>query len=188
MKIRNEVLIKRPIDEVWAAISDIPRVARCAPGAELIESRSDDTHVGTIGVRLGPVALKFKGVVQFLERDEAGYRIVAKAQGNEEKARGNANADVVFALTPADGGTRISVDSDIQLAGSIAQYGRGTALIQGTAQALMAQFAKNLDASLSDPDSAEAGASKEIGLTSTLAKGIWNAGAGMLRRGDTDKA
>ena len=187
MKIHNEVRIKVPLDEVWNALNDIPRVARCAPGAELLESRADDSHVGTVAVKLGPIALKFKGTVAFVERDEANHRFLAKAQGNDEKGRGTARADVVFVLVEADGGTRISVESDIQLAGSIAHYGRGTALIQSTAQVLMDQFAKNLEANLtslrSGNDAPEPEAAKEIGVASLVAKGLWNAGAGLLKKG-----
>ena len=184
MKIKNEVRIQIPIAEVWVALNDIPRIARCAPGAELLESRPDDSHVGTIGVKLGPIALKFKGTVSFIERDAANHRVLAKAQGNEVKARGTARADVTFTLSEVDGGTKISVDTDILLAGSIAQYARGTALMQSTAQVIMDQFAKNLEANLSashDGSQAPPEAAREIGIASVVAKGLWNAGKDLLK-------
>ncbi len=181
MKIKNEMRIAAPVDAVWAAIDDIPRVARCAPGAELLEQREDGTCVGRIGVKLGPVALKFKGTVVFVEKDAVAHRVVAKAKGNEEKARGTASADVIFTLTPDGETTKVLVDSDIQLAGSIAQYGRGTALIQGTAQALMDQFAKNLEADLNGVEGVAGG---DISLTKVVAQGLWNAGTGMFRKKD----
>jgi len=177
MIIKNEILIQADIADIWTALNDIPRVARCAPGAELLESRPDDSHVGTISVKLGPIALKFKGTVSFIERDEASHRVLAKAQGNEEKARGTARADVAFVLSEVDGGTKISVESDIQLAGSIAQYARGAALLQSTAQVIMNQFAKNLEANLSGSTETV----KEIGVASAVAKGLWNAGKDLLK-------
>ena len=182
MKIRNELRLNVPIEQAWEALNDIPRVARCAPGAKLLESRPDDSHVGTIAVKLGPVALTFKGTVAFLERDAAAHRVVAKAQGNEEKARGTAQADVVFTLTDEEGGTRLSVDTDVTLAGYIAQYGRGAALIQSTAQVIMNQFARNLEADLNAGGDG-AVLQKEISGARVLAQGLWNAGAGMLRQG-----
>ena len=177
MKITNDIVIAAPIADIWTALNDIPRVALCAPGAELLESRPDDSHVGTVSVKLGPISLKFKGTVSFIERDAASYRVLAKAQGNEEKARGTARADVVFALSEVEGGTKIAVESDIQLAGSIAQYARGAALLQSTAQVIMNQFAKNLEANLSGSTEA----AKEIGMASTVAKGLWNAGKDLLK-------
>ena len=178
MKIKNEMLIKAPLEAVWAAMDDIARVARAAPGAELLERRDDGAYIGRIGVKLGPVALKFKGAVTFLERDEALHRVVAKAKGNEEKARGTASADVVFTLSPQGDGTNVLVESDVQLAGSIAQYGRGVALIEGTAQTLMNQFASNLEADLNGAEQEHRG---DISLTKVVAQGLWRAGVDALR-------
>ena len=183
MKIRNELRLNVPVEEAWELLNDIPRVARCAPGAKLIESRPDDSHVGTIAVKLGPVALTFKGTVAFLEKDAAAHRVVARAQGNEEKARGTAQADVVFTLSGEEGASRLVVDSDITLAGYIAQYGRGAALIQSTAQVIMNQFARNLEADL-NAGGEGAAIQKEISGARVLAQGLWNAGAGLLRKGD----
>ena len=179
MKIKNEIRIAAPVPVVWATLDDIPRVARCAPGAELLEQKEDGTCVGRVGVKLGPVALQFKGTLQFTERDEAALRVVAKAKGAEEKARGTASADVVFQLHDDNGGTKIIVESDVQLAGFIAQYGRGAALIQSTAQAIMNQFAKNLEADLNGAQAAPAG---DISLAKVVAQGLWSAGKDAFRK------
>lgn len=149
MKIRNSFRIPAGIDEAWEVLNDVPRVARCAPGAQLLEERPDGSYVGTVAVRLGPVALSFKGVFAYKEKDLAARRVLAEASGSETKARGTARADVVFQLTADGDGTRVEVDSDVTLAGSIAQYGRGAALIQSTAQVIIDQFAKNLAIELS---------------------------------------
>ena len=179
MKIKNEIKIGAPIEAVWTALDDIPRVARCAPGAELLEQKEDGSCIGRVGVKLGPVALQFKGSVQFTERDEAARRVVAKAKGAEEKARGTASADVLFQLHEVDGGTKIVVESDVQLAGFIAQYGRGAALIQSTAQAIMNQFAKNLEADLAGVEVAPTG---DISLAKVVAQGLWTAGKEVFRK------
>ena len=180
MKIVNELQLNVPIETAWAALNDIPRVARCAPGAKLLESRPDDSHVGTISVKLGPVALSFKGVVSFLERNAENHSVVARAEGNEEKARGSAKADVVFTMHSTEAGTRLVVESDITLAGYVAQYGRGAGLIQSTAQVIMSQFAKNLEADLNS--GGEAALQKDISGGKVLAQGLWNAGKGLISR------
>lgn len=149
MKIANRFRVPLPVSEAWIALNDIPRVAPCAPGAQLIEERPDGSYVGTVSVKLGPVALTFKGTLAYKERDEANHRVVAEASGSETRARGTARALVTFVLSPDGDGTRVDVDTDVQLAGSIAQYGRGAALIQSTAQVLMDAFAKNFAAQLS---------------------------------------
>lgn len=144
MKIHNEFIIPLPPAEAWQILNDIPRVANCVPGAKLIEQKDDKSYVGTVAVRLGPVSLSFKGVFTYKEIDENAHRVLAEASGNEQKARGSARADVEFVLTSHQAGTRVDVDTDVQLAGSIAQYARGGTLVQSTAQVLMNQFAKNL--------------------------------------------
>ena len=144
MKIRNSFRIPLPPDQAWAVLNDIPRIAGCAPGAELLEQRPDGAYVGTVAVRLGPVALSFKGTFAYKDRDDAARRVVAEASGSEQKARGTARAAVIFTLTEEGTGSRVDVDTDVQLAGSIAQYGRGAALIQTTAQVIIDQFAANL--------------------------------------------
>ena len=172
MKIRNEFSIPLPPAQAWIVLNDIPRVARCAPGAELVEQKDDRSFVGTISVRLGPVLLNFKGTVVYREVDEANYRVVAEATGNETKARGTARAEIVFSLSPSDEGTRVEVDTDVQLAGSIAQYGRGAAIVENTAQVIMNQFAKNFAAHLSNPDADTGAGAKPISGLGALVKGV----------------
>ena len=156
MKIKNQFQVPLPLEEAWVILNDIPRVAHCAPGAELVEAQENGDYVGIVRVKLGPVALSFKGTLSYKERDADARRVVAEASGAEERARGSARANVVFNLSAIDEKlTRVNVDTDVQLAGSIAQYGRGTALMQSTAQVLMNQFAKNFAASFgagADPD------------------------------------
>jgi carbon monoxide dehydrogenase subunit G len=172
VKIHNEFSIPLPPAEAWVVLNDIPRVARCAPGAELLEQKDDRSFAGTISVRLGPILLNFKGTVVYREVDEANHRVVAEANGNETKARGSARAEVVFALSPSDDGTRVNVDTDVQLAGSIAQYGRGAAVIQNTAQVIMDQFARNFAEHLANPDADTGTGAKPISGFGALVKGV----------------
>jgi carbon monoxide dehydrogenase subunit G len=143
MKVKNQFRVPLPPKQAWHILNDVPRVARCAPGAELLGQNPDGSFLGTVAVRLGPVALTFKGTVIYKEVDEANMRVVAEATGNETRARGTARGNVVFTLLPDPKGTRVDVDTDLQLAGAVAQYGRGAALIQSAAQAIMDDFATN---------------------------------------------
>jgi carbon monoxide dehydrogenase subunit G len=175
MKIRNEFTVPVPPAEAWMMLNDVPRIARCAPGAQLLEQGEDGVYVGTISVRLGPVLLNFKGKLIYREVDEANHRVVAEASGSETKARGTAQANVAFALASAPEGTRVLVDTDVQLAGSIAQYGRGAALIQNTAQVIMNEFARNFAAQLGPRDESEPqDAAKPISGLKVLFHGVRN--------------
>lgn len=148
MKFSNVFHIPLPPSAAWPLLNDVPRIAPCLPGAELLETREDGAHQGRVKLRLGPIALSFKGWVSYEDRDDQAFRARLKAVGNEERARGNARAMVDIVLTEADEGSKVSVDTDLTLAGTIAQYARGGAIVETTAQVMIDDFASNLEAML----------------------------------------
>jgi carbon monoxide dehydrogenase subunit G len=154
MEIKNNFEVPLPPDEAWALLMDIPRIVPCMPGAELVEMVDDRTFKGTVAVKLGPVALVFKGTARFEERDDQAHAARAIARGADTKGRGGANATVTFDLTPSGTGSRVDVVTDIALSGSIAQYGRGTSIIQSVASQLVNQFAASLRTMLAQGEAA----------------------------------
>ncbi len=166
MRIQNAFTVALPPEEAWQVLNDVPRVAPCLPGAELLETREDGSHAGRVAVRLGPVALSFRGSVVSEARDDAARYARMAATGNEERARGTARALVDFNLAAAGAGTRVTVDTDLKLAGAIAQYARGQAMIESTAQVLVDDFARNLAALLeAEPAARPETAQPERGLS-----------------------
>ncbi len=130
--------------QAWAVLMDVPRIAPCMPGAELTEVVDPQNYKGKISVRLGPVALTFAGRVEFENIDEANRSARIKAQGNDAKGRGAANAAATFRIEPAAGGSKVLIHTDLMLSGAVAQYGRGVGMIQATAAQIIGQFATNL--------------------------------------------
>ena len=55
---------------------------------------------------------------------------------------------MTFHVAPAGAGSRVSVLTQVQFTGAVAQYGRGSGIIQGVASQLIGEFAANLKASL----------------------------------------
>lgn len=148
MDIKNNFEVPLPVSETWKTLLDIKRIAPCMPGAELLEVVDPKTYKGKVSVRLGPVALSFVGTARFEEIDEPAYRARVKAQGNDSKGRGGAIGVVTFALSPTAGGTKVDVDTNLNLSGSVAQYGRATGMIQDVATQIIAQFSTALRAML----------------------------------------
>ena len=103
MEFDNSFEVPLPPAEAWKLLLDIERIAPCMPGAELTEVVGNNTYKGKIGVRLGPVALTFAGIVEFKEIDAATHTARVAAQGTDAKGRGGANASSVFRLEPAGG-------------------------------------------------------------------------------------
>ena len=166
MQIKNSFEVPLPLSETWKLLLDVERIAPCMPGAELLQVIDPQTYKGKVAVRLGPVALAFVGTAKFEEVDEASHRARVKAQGTDSKGRGGANATATFALEPVPTGTRVSVATDLNLSGSVAQYGRGTGMIQDVATQLIGQFAASLRAMLAQ-EAAPASAAAPVGEKST---------------------
>ncbi len=192
MEFDNSFEVPLPPAEAWVVLMDIRRIAPCMPGAELTEAVDDKTYKGKIAVRLGPVALAFAGVINFEEFDNANHRAKVKAQGNDSKGRGGANATASFRLEPSGAGSKVLVHTDLTLSGAVAQYGRGVGIVQATAAQIMTQFANNLKAQIASQPAAAAPASvastaspttvstpsqpaTPISGFSLMAKVIWNA-------------
>jgi carbon monoxide dehydrogenase subunit G len=187
LKITNSFEVPLPIAAAWVVLTDIERIAPCLPGAELTEVVGDSSYRGKVSVRLGPVALSFKGTARFEEADAAAYRARVKASGSDSKGRGGAEADVTFSLEPGEGGTRVLVETDLRLSGSVAQYGRGAGMVSDLASHLVGQFAECLKTQLAEqgagqePVKAARPAEPVPGLSLGL-RVLWNAFLRAIRR------
>lgn len=148
MNLHNSFDLPLPPEAALPVLLDIPRIMPCMPGAELTEVVDERTYKAKCGVKLGPVTLSFDGIATFEEIDSASCSARFKAQGTDSKGRGGAAAVVTFRLEPLPGGSKVLVDTQLDLSGSIAQYGRGAGMIQSVASQLIGQFAKNLEAEL----------------------------------------
>lgn len=158
MEIKNSFEIPLPPDAAWKVLMDIPLIAPCMPGAQLLGETADGGYEGQVSVKLGPVALSFKGIAHFVERDAAAHRAQLKGQGADQKGRGGASGLVTFQLSPSGTGTRVDITTEVTLSGPVAQYGRGAGVIQGVATQLCNQFADNLRALVATPAAPAAGA------------------------------
>ena len=162
MKLENSFDVPVAPAEAWRVLTDVERIAPCVPGAALTEVVDENTYKGTIKVKLGPVNLAFDGEVAFKERNDAAFTARLAAAGREARNRGSANADVDFALTPEGGGTRVSIVTDLQLAGPIAQYGRSQGVIASVSAEMIDRFAACLQENIIGSGPADAAADDTV--------------------------
>ncbi len=143
MRIDNSFTVPLPVEEAWKVLRDVERVAPCMPGAELQEV-TDDEYRGVVKVKLGAITAQYKGAVRFSEVDEAGHRLVMRAEGRETRGQGNASAIVTATLGPAgDGQTEVVIETDLSISGRIAQFGRG--VLADVSSKLLGDFAHCLE-------------------------------------------
>jgi uncharacterized protein len=155
MQIDNTFTVHAPIEDVWAYLLDVEKVAPCMPGAELTETIHDQAWKGKVNIAFGPVKLAFAGTVEMQERDDDAHRVSLRAKGTEQKGKGAANATVTSWLEAADEGTLVQMQADITLTGAAAQLSRG--LLPEISKKLTQQFADCLEANM-NAEAAAAGA------------------------------
>jgi carbon monoxide dehydrogenase subunit G len=148
MQLENSFTVPAPPDVAWDILLDVPRIAPCMPGAELTETVGERTYKGNAKLRVGPVSLTFSGEAEITEIDAAARVATVQAKGNDTKGRGAASATVVFRLVADGDASRVDITSDIDLTGSIAQYGRASGLIDAIAGQIISDFATNLEAEI----------------------------------------
>jgi carbon monoxide dehydrogenase subunit G len=146
MLIENDFTVPRSLDDVWAYLLDVEKVAPCMPGAELTETVDDRNWKGMVSMKFGPVAMSFAGTVALEERDDLAHRVTLHAKGMEQKGKGAANATITSWMEPGDEGTHVFMEADITLTGAAAQLSRG--MLPEVSKRLTAQFAECLRATL----------------------------------------
>ncbi|KQN91232.1 SRPBCC family protein [Arthrobacter sp. Leaf69] len=160
MQINSEFSVVAPIDTVWETIMDFERVAGCVPGARILNKLSDDAYQVGMTVKLGPVNMQYKGLLNVIERNAAEHRAVLGGKAQETRGQGTAEATVTLLLAEVAGGTtRGTVSADLSLSGKAAAMGKG--VIGSVTEQMMGLFAGNLQAMIAAPG--EAGEPAEAG-------------------------
>jgi len=154
VELTNEFTIGLPIDEAWAMLTDLERVAPCMPGAELQSVEGDEYH-GEVKVKVGPITARYRGVASLREADEAAGRAVIRAEGRDTRGQGNAAATITVDLAADGQHTRVDVHTDLAITGKVAQFGRG--VLADVSRKLMTQFVQCLEAKAVDDPAPAAG-------------------------------
>ena len=141
MKIEDQFHVDVPVDEAWRVLLDVERIAPCMPGAQLQEIEGDE-YRGIVKVKVGPITAQYKGAARIVETDDAAHTLVLKAEGRDTRGQGNASATVTATLTDDGTGTLVHIDTDLNITGKVAQFGRG--VMADVSSKLLGQFADNL--------------------------------------------
>ena len=145
MKLANAFTVPAAADDAFAVLLDVERVAPCLPGAALAGG-DGETFDGAMTIKLGPVTSRFEGTVRIVEADRGARRAVLRAEARDARGSGTAAATITTSLRPEGAGTRVDVETDLQVSGPVAQFGRG--VMQDVSGKLMRQFADCLAAEM----------------------------------------
>jgi len=145
MELTNYFHVSAPPQKAWELLTDVERIAPMLPGAQLQEIEGDE-YRGIVKVKVGPITAQYKGTARFLERDEQAGKVVLKASGRDTRGQGNASAVITATMAPDEGGTKVSVTTDLTVTGKVAQFGRG--VLSEVSTKLIGQFVDALEADL----------------------------------------
>jgi carbon monoxide dehydrogenase subunit G len=147
MRFENEIEVAQPPKELFAFLTDVERVAPCLPGAS-IDGREGDDYTGSMKVKVGPITGTYKGKMRFLEQDEDALRAVMSARAAVDNGQGDAEARITTQIEQAsDESSRIRMETDLQMRGRVAQFGRGA--MEKISQRMFDEFARNLEREMS---------------------------------------
>jgi carbon monoxide dehydrogenase subunit G len=152
MRFEHEFTVPVPVEQAWAVLLDVERVAPCLPGA-VLDTVEGDSFTGRLKVKVGPITVTYRGSAAFEDVDKDTHTAVLKASGKEARGPGTAAAAVTVRLSPEGTGTRAAVETSFTVTGRPAQFGRGVMAEVGTR--LIDRFAAGLSDLLGEGSAGE---------------------------------
>jgi carbon monoxide dehydrogenase subunit G len=144
MEFDHSFSVAAPLDEVWATIADVERVAPCVPNTRVTGRAGDNSYDVEITAAIGPIELTAQGTITLVARDDAAHREVLSVKAHDPDGDMLADATVTIVLTQADSGTDAAVHSSVEVGGLATLVGEAT--LGEVAGKTLKTFAANLEA------------------------------------------
>ncbi|MEV4954098.1 MULTISPECIES: SRPBCC family protein [Paenarthrobacter] len=177
MEMTNSFNVPVPPEEAWPVLLDLERIAPMLPGAS-ITSVDGEEYEGKAKIKVGPITAEYVGVARFIEVDEKGRRAVIQARAKDARGQGNMTATITARLEPEANGATVIVETELDMTGKIAQFGRG--VINEAATAILGVFAQRLAVEMTG------GSGQASGPATEVAKSEAGAGAELRRAPQTE--
>lgn len=169
MEITKTFVVAASPEVTWRFLTDPRRVAQCLPGATITEQIDERTYAGTVTMKVGPVTAGFKGNLRFERIDPATHSAEIVAAGQDVRGKGAADMRMTSRLTErASGETEVTIVSNVNIVGTLAQFGRG--IIQDVSDQIFDRFVGAVRAELEQP--AIAGATPASVRTAAVDGGV----------------
>ena len=147
MNLEQRYTVPASRARLWDFLMDVPAVTRCVPGVESMTPRSDDEFEGHLRLKVGPISLRFEGVVTVVGRDQANWQAALKAEAKDRKVGGGVHATSRLTLQEkASQETEILIQTELRFLGKIGEFGQP--VIRRKADEVTAQFVRNLTTAL----------------------------------------
>ena len=108
----------------------------CVPGESIDEKVGDNHYKGKVGMKFGPMEVKYDADIFYDEVDQEKGKIILSGNGMDTKGNGNGEMKMTM--------------MDVIINGKIAQYGRR--LVSTVANQLFKQFVSNFSKKLTEAE------------------------------------
>ncbi len=170
MRLENEFEVAVPADRVWETLLDIERVAGFLPGAAIEPADEDGVFRGSMRIKLGPIVANYQGSARLGSVDEQQRSVSIEIEARDARGQGTVSGTIHNRLVPTERGTRVVAQTDLDITGRQAQFGRG--IMEDVAGRMLKQFAQRFEQFLLEPSAARPAdeeAEPELDVVSTLA-------------------
>lgn len=147
MEFKGEITVAAPRADVYARIRDAEFFVSCIEGVRDLEVVDDTHYTAVMESKVAYIKVPFDVSVEVL-RDEAPNLIEAKIEGRPIKLAGRLAATSLTRLAEADGGTKISYETELSLTGKLGSLGRPA--LTAKAKEMERLFADRLAAAFSE--------------------------------------
>jgi carbon monoxide dehydrogenase subunit G len=146
LKITHEFQVARPASTVWDFFQNVPEVAQCLPGAQLLSDEGGGLYKGRVSVKLGALSATFDGQAQ-VATDQATHTGTIDGKGSDNRGGSRGSVKVTYTLLPQGDGTKVTVEADVTLSGAAARFGR-SGIITEMNNRLIGEFVSCVEAKL----------------------------------------
>src|SRR5512132_4140294 len=147
MRIQETFIVDASPAAVWRFFEDIERVARCGPGVQSIDVLGPDRYKVLATQKVGFISATFEMATQIESKDPLKSLALSSVGKSIKGAIGNLRSKdrVDFAAT-AEGGTRVTLTSEIAIGGMLGALGHKA--IASKSKEITEKFAQALQAEI----------------------------------------
>jgi carbon monoxide dehydrogenase subunit G len=147
MKFHMDLTLPASREAIWPIFFDVARIARLIPGCEQVEEKEALVlYSAVMKQKIGPFKLEVPTEVR-VENLVAPEKVRSRARGRDKYTGTTLDVVLDVALETAEGnGTRLTVDSEMQVAGRLAAL--GYPVVKKKTEEIFVEFEKRLRAEL----------------------------------------
>ncbi|MBI2885759.1 MAG: SRPBCC family protein [Chloroflexi bacterium] len=148
MIFQQRCTVAAPREALWELIMDVPQVAGCIPGVVGVERVEDNAYRGVMNVSVGPIRLSLAGSVVIQRQDRERWQAAMVSEATDRKLGGGLKAVMELSLEGEDPEqTELAITTNATFLGKLGEFGQP--IIRKKADAILQEFARNLQARLS---------------------------------------